>query len=179
MKLALIRIVVCAIILGESIFFIQVVRQEYQSKLLVKNVSIDRSIYQSVIYALPRSELIKRILINEFNSKQYNCEEILPLSDRLISSEPRSAFAYYLKSACFELEGDFISALEALSTSLTFEPLNLNYLEGKVILLTGLKNFPEAQKSLGDIFSLYGNYSRYETLRLFIQRSEKNSNYVQ
>ena len=179
MKLALTRIVAFAIILGESVFFMQVVRQEYHTNLIVKNVSMDRSSYQSVIHALPRSELIRRILINVFNSKQYNCEEILPLSDRLISVEPRSAFAYYLKSACFELEGDFISALEALSISLKFEPLNPNYLEGKVILLTSLKNFPEAQKSLDKIFSLYGSYDRYEKLRLFIQRSEKNSNYVQ
>jgi len=179
MKLALTRILVFAIILGELVFFIQVIRQEYQMNLIVKNISIDRSRDQSVIYALPRSELIRRILINQFNSKQYNCEEILPLSDRLISAEPRSAFAYYLKSACFELEGDFISALEAISISLAFDPLNPNYLAGNVILLTNLKKFPEAQKNLDNIFYLYGSDDEYEKLRLFVQRSEKNSNYVQ
>ena len=178
MKLALIRTVVCAIILGESMFFTQVVRQEYQARLLAKDVSSSSNSYQSIIYALPRSELTKRILINIFNSRQYNCEEILPLSDRLISIEPRSPFAYYLKSACFESKSDFISAFKALRIALTFEPLNKNYLEGEVILLTNLKKFPEAQKSLDGIFFLYGSYDRLEELRLFIQRSESNLNYV-
>jgi tetratricopeptide (TPR) repeat protein len=178
MKLTLTRILVFAIILVESVFFIQVVRQEYEANIMGKNVPLYKSSYQSVIYRLPRSELSRRIMINMFNSKQYTCEELLPLSDRLISVEPRSSFAYYLKSACYELEGDFKSSLEALSISLTFEPLNQNYLEGKVILLTNLKKFSEAQNNLDKIFSLYGSYDKFEILRLFIQRSEKNSNYV-
>lgn len=174
MKLALIRTVVCAIILGESIFFTQAVRQEYQTWLLSKDVSSSSNSYQSINYILPRSELTKRILIDVFNSKRYNCDEILVLSDRLVSIEPRSPFAYYLKSACYESKGDFISALKALRIALKFEPLNKNYLEGEVILLTNLKKFSDAQKSLDRIFFLYGSYDRFEELRLFLQSSKSN-----
>ena len=103
-----------------------------------------------VIDAWPDAKTTELIGIQEIN-KPNNCDLANQISDRLIKYDDRSSPGWYIKAICSNLSGDFTKALNAVSKSVEFDPVNPLYLVGKAKLEIAASRPAEARATISRI----------------------------
>jgi hypothetical protein len=86
-----------------------------------------------VIDAWPNAKTTELIGIEEIN-KPNNCEFANQISDRLLKYDDRSAQGWYMKAICSNGASNFTQAVEEVTNSVKFDPINPTYLVGKAKL---------------------------------------------
>ncbi len=103
-----------------------------------------------VIDSWPNAKTTEIIGIQEIN-KPNNCELADQISDRLIKYDNRSAPGWYMKALCNNSRGDFVKAIEAVSNSVKFDPINPSYLVGKAKLEIAAARLDDAKVTIAKI----------------------------
>jgi hypothetical protein len=103
-----------------------------------------------VIDSWPNAKTTEAIGIQEIN-KPNNCELADQISDRLIKYDNRSAPGWYMKALCNNSRGDFVKAIEAVSNSVKFDPINPSYLVGKAKLEIAAARLADAKATIAKI----------------------------
>jgi O-antigen ligase len=103
-----------------------------------------------VVDAWPNAKTTEAIGIQEIN-KPNNCEFANQISDRLLKYDDRSAPGWYMKAICNNLKGDFTKALNAVSNSVNFDPINPMYLVGKAKLEIAASRPEDAKATIARI----------------------------
>jgi hypothetical protein len=103
-----------------------------------------------VIDSWPNAKTTEAIGIQEIN-KPNNCELADQISDRLIKYDNRSAPGWYMKALCNNARGDLVKAIDAVSNSVKFDPINPSYLVGKAKLEIAAARLADAKATIAKI----------------------------
>jgi O-antigen ligase len=103
-----------------------------------------------VIDAWPNAKTTELIGIQEIN-KPNNCVFANQISDRLLKYDDRSAQGWYMKAICYNSEGNFAKAVDAVSMSVKFDPINPSYLVGKAKLEIAAARLADAKATIAKI----------------------------
>jgi O-antigen ligase len=103
-----------------------------------------------VIDAWPNAKTTELIGIQEIN-KPNNCAFANLISDRLLKYDDRSAQGWYMKAICYNSERNFAKAVEAVSMSVKFDPINPSYLVGKAKLEIAASRLADAKATIAKI----------------------------
>jgi hypothetical protein len=103
-----------------------------------------------VIDAWPNAKTTELIGIQEIN-KPNNCAFANQISDRLLKYDDRSAQGWYMKAICYNSERNFAKAVEAVSMSVKFDPINPSYLVGKAKLEIAASRVADAKATIAKI----------------------------
>jgi tetratricopeptide (TPR) repeat protein len=103
-----------------------------------------------VIDAWPNAKTTELIGIQEIN-KPNNCEFANQISDRLLKYDDRSAQGWYMKAICYNAERNFAKAVDAVSMSVKFDPINPSYLVGKAKLEIAASRAADAKATIAKI----------------------------
>ena len=103
-----------------------------------------------VIDSWPNAKTTELIGIQEIN-KPNNCEFANQISDRLLKYDDRSAQGWYMKAICYNSERNFAKAVDAVSMSVKFDPINPSYLVGKAKLEIAAARLADAKATIAKI----------------------------
>jgi O-antigen ligase len=103
-----------------------------------------------VIDAWPNAKTAELIGIEEIN-KPDNCELANQISDRLIKYDDRSAQGWYMKAICSNSASNFTQAVEEVTNSVKFDPINPTYLVGKAKLEIAAARIADAKVTITKI----------------------------
>jgi tetratricopeptide (TPR) repeat protein len=103
-----------------------------------------------VVDAWPNAKTTELIGIEEIN-KPNNCAFANQISDRLLKYDDRSAQGWYMKAICYNSERNFAKAVEAVSMSVKFDPINPSYLVGKAKLEIAAARLADAKATIAKI----------------------------
>jgi predicted Zn-dependent protease len=103
-----------------------------------------------VIDAWPNAKTTELIGIEEIN-KPNNCEFANQISDRLLKYDDRSAQGWYMKAICSNSASNFIQAVEEVTNSVKFDPINPTYLVGKAKLEIAAARIADAKVTIAKI----------------------------
>ena len=103
-----------------------------------------------VIDAWPNAKTTELIGIQEIN-KPNNCEFANHISDRLLKYDNRSAQGWYMKAICSNSARNFSQAVEDVTNSLKFDPINPTYLVGKAKLEISAARLDDAKVTIAKI----------------------------
>jgi O-antigen ligase len=103
-----------------------------------------------VIDAWPNAKTTELIGIQEIN-KPNNCAFANQISDRLLKYDDRSAQGWYMKAICYNAERNFAKAVDAVSMSVKFDPINPSYLVGKAKLEIAASRVADAKATIEKI----------------------------
>jgi tetratricopeptide (TPR) repeat protein len=103
-----------------------------------------------VIDAWPNPKTTEAIGIQEIN-KPNNCQMADQISDRLLKYDDRSSPGWYMKAICNNSRGDFVKALNAVTNSVNFDPVNPLYLVGKAKLEIAASRPEDAKATIARI----------------------------
>jgi O-antigen ligase len=103
-----------------------------------------------VIDAWPNAKTTELIGIQEIN-KPNNCAFANQISDRLLKYDDRSAQGWYMKAICYNSEGNFTKAVDSVSMSVKFDPINPSYLVGKAKLEIAASRVADAKATIAKI----------------------------
>ena len=106
-----------------------------------------------VIDAWPNAKTTELIGIQEIN-KPNNCAFANQISDRLLKYDDRSAQGWYMKAICYNSERNFAKAVEAVSMSVKFDPINPSYLVGKAKLEIAAARATDAKATIAKIIEV-------------------------
>jgi hypothetical protein len=100
-----------------------------------------------VIDAWPNAKTTELIGIEEIN-KPNNCEFANQISDRLLKYDDRSAQGWYMKAICSNSASNFTQAVEEVTNSVKFDPINPTYLVGKAKLEIAAARIADAKVTI-------------------------------
>jgi hypothetical protein len=103
-----------------------------------------------VIDAWPNAKTTELIGIEEIN-KPNNCEFANQISDRLLKYDDRSAQGWYMKAICNNSARNFTQAVEDVTNSVKFDPINPSYLVGKAKLEIAASRIADAKITIAKI----------------------------
>jgi uncharacterized membrane protein len=103
-----------------------------------------------VIDAWPNAKTTELIGIEEIN-KPNNCEFANQISDRLLKYDNRSAQGWYMKAICNNSARNFTQAVEDITNSVKFDPINPTYLVGKAKLEISAARLDDAKVTIAKI----------------------------
>jgi hypothetical protein len=103
-----------------------------------------------VVDAWPNAKTTELIGIEEIN-KPNNCEFANQISDRLLKYDDRSAQGWYMKAICNNSARNFTQAVEDITNSVKFDPLNPTYLVGKAKLEISAARLDDAKITIAKI----------------------------
>ena len=103
-----------------------------------------------VIDAWPNAKTTELIGIEEIN-KPNNCEFANQISDRLLKYDDRSAQGWYMKAICNNSARNFTQAVEDVTNSVKFDPINPSYLVGKAKLEIAASRIADAKMTIAKI----------------------------
>jgi hypothetical protein len=103
-----------------------------------------------VIDAWPNAKTTELIGIDEIN-KPNNCEFANQISDRLLKYDDRSAQGWYMKAICSNSASNFTQAVEEVTNSIEFDPINPTYLVGKAKLEIAAARIADAKVTITKI----------------------------
>jgi hypothetical protein len=103
-----------------------------------------------VIDAWPNAKTTELIGIQEIN-KPNNCEFANQISDRLLKYDNRSAQGWYMKAICSNSARNFSQAVEDVTNSVKFDPINPTYLVGKAKLEISAARLDDAKVTIAKI----------------------------
>ena len=103
-----------------------------------------------VIDAWPNAKTTELIGIQEIN-KPNNCEFANQISDRLLKYDNRSAQGWYMKAICNNSARNFTQAVEDITNSVKFDPINPSYLAGKAKLEISAARLDDAKVTIAKI----------------------------
>ncbi len=103
-----------------------------------------------VIDAWPNAKTTELIGIEEIN-KPNNCEFANQISDRLLKYDDRSAQGWYMKAICSNSASNFTQAVEEVTNSVKFDPINPTYLVGKAKLEIAAARIADAKVTIAKI----------------------------
>jgi hypothetical protein len=103
-----------------------------------------------VIDAWPNAKTTELIGIEEIN-KPNNCEFANQISDRLLKYDDRSAQGWYMKAICSNSASNFTQAVEEVTNSVKFDPINPTYLAGKAKLEIAAARIADAKVTIAKI----------------------------
>ena len=103
-----------------------------------------------VIDAWPNAKTTELIGIQEIN-KPDNCEFANQISDRLLKYDNRSAQGWYMKAICSNSARNFSQAVEDVTNSVKFDPINPTYLVGKAKLEISAARLDDAKVTIAKI----------------------------
>jgi hypothetical protein len=103
-----------------------------------------------VIDAWPNAKTTELIGIEEIN-KPNNCEFANQISDRLLKYDDRSAQGWYMKAICNNSARNFTQAVEDVTNSVKFDPINPSYLVGKAKLEIAASRIADAKVTIAKI----------------------------
>ena len=103
-----------------------------------------------VIDAWPNAKTTELIGIQEIN-KPNNCEFANQISDRLLKYDNRSAQGWYMKAICSNSARNFTQAVEDITNSVKFDPINPTYLVGKAKLEISAARLDDAKVTIAKI----------------------------
>jgi len=103
-----------------------------------------------VIDAWPNAKTTELIGIQEIN-KPNNCTVANQISDRLLKYDDRSAQGWYMKAICYNVERNFVKAVDAVRLSVKFDPINPTYLVGKAKLEIAAARMTDAKSTIAEI----------------------------
>ena len=103
-----------------------------------------------VIDAWPNAKTTELIGIEEIN-KPNNCEFANQISDRLLKYDDRSAQGWYMKAICNNSARNFTQAVEDITNSVKFDPINPTYLVGKAKLEISAARLDDAKVTIAKI----------------------------
>jgi hypothetical protein len=103
-----------------------------------------------VIDAWPNAKTTELIGIQEIN-KPNNCEFANQISDRLLKYDDRSAQGWYMKAICDNNAKNFAKAVEDITNSVKFDPINPTYLVGKAKLEISAARLADAKATIAKI----------------------------
>jgi hypothetical protein len=103
-----------------------------------------------VIDAWPNAKTTELIGIQEIN-KPNNCAFANQISYRLLKYDDRSAQGWYMKAICYNAERNFAKAVDAVSMSVKFDPINPSYLVGKAKLEIADSRVADAKATIAKI----------------------------
>ena len=103
-----------------------------------------------VIDAWPNAKTTELIGIEEIN-KPNNCEFANQISDRLLKYDDRSAQGWYMKAICSNSASNFTQAVEEVTNSVKFDPINPTYLVGKAKLEIAAARIANAKVTIAKI----------------------------
>jgi O-antigen ligase len=103
-----------------------------------------------VVDAWPNAKTTELIGIEEIN-KPNNCEFANQISDRLLKYDNRSAQGWYMKAICDNNAKNFAKAVEDITNSVKFDPINPTYLVGKAKLEISAARLDDARVTIAKI----------------------------
>jgi O-antigen ligase len=103
-----------------------------------------------VIDAWPNAKTTELIGIQEIN-KPNNCEFANQISDRLLKYDDRSAQGWYMKAICNNSARNFTQAVQDVTNSVKFDPINPSYLVGKAKLEIAASRIADAKVTIAKI----------------------------
>lgn len=103
-----------------------------------------------VVDAWPNAKTTELIGIEEIN-KPNNCEFANQISDRLLKYDNRSAQGWYMKAICNNSARNFSQAVEDITNSVKFDPINPTYLVGKAKLEISAERLDDAKVTIAKI----------------------------
>jgi O-antigen ligase len=103
-----------------------------------------------VVDAWPNAKTTELIGIEEIN-KPNNCEFANQISDRLLKYDDRSAQGWYMKAICNNSARNFTQAVEDITNSVKFDPINPTYLVGKAKLEISAARLDDAKVTIAKI----------------------------
>jgi O-antigen ligase len=103
-----------------------------------------------VVDAWPNAKTTELIGIEEIN-KPNNCEFANQISDRLLKYDDRSAQGWYMKAICNNSARNFTQAVEDITNSVKFDPINPTYLVGKAKLEISAARLDDAKATIAKI----------------------------
>jgi O-antigen ligase len=103
-----------------------------------------------VVDAWPNAKTTELIGIQEIN-KPNNCEFANQISDRLLKYDDRSAQGWYMKAICNNGARNFTQAVEDVTNSVKFDPINPSYLVGKAKLEIAASRIADAKVTIAKI----------------------------
>ena len=104
----------------------------------------------NVIDAWPNAKTTELIGIEEIN-KPNNCEFANQISDRLLKYDDRSAQGWYMKAICNNSARNFTQAVQDVTNSVKFDPINPSYLVGKAKLEIAASRIADAKVTIAKI----------------------------
>ena len=104
----------------------------------------------NVIDAWPNAKTTELIGIEEIN-KPNNCEFANQISDRLLKYDDRSAQGWYMKAICNNSARNFAQAVQDVTNSVKFDPINPSYLVGKAKLEIAASRIADAKVTIAKI----------------------------
>ena len=104
----------------------------------------------NVIDAWPNAKTTELIGIEEIN-KPNNCEFANQISDRLLKYDDRSAQGWYMKAICNNSARNFTQAVQDVTNSVKFDPINPSYLVGKAKLEISAARLDDAKLTISKI----------------------------
>jgi O-antigen ligase len=104
----------------------------------------------AVIDSWPSTKTTELIGVREIN-KPNNCEFADQIADRLIKYDNRSAQGWYMKAICNNSARNFTQAVEDITNSVKFDPINPTYLVGKAKLEISAARLDDAKVTIAKI----------------------------
>jgi len=138
-------------------------------KILSNQVQSGDEIVQTV-KSFPNPKTSERVIVYLLTNVQ-NCPVAATVIDDLLSLDNRSGQGWFFKAVCSDAGNDQKTAVNFINKALEFQPLNTNYWEAKFRLEVRLKDFPNAEKSLGKIREINPKNTRLNELNLLLSSS--------
>lgn len=155
-------------ILPTFIFYCLALYSDFQAKVILADSNISQALIQDYISETYRFELIHRVAIHTFNKKTLDCPTTLVVADKLISLNTRSPFAYYLKAACAEKNGNDLLTYEYIKKANSYQPIKLEYRTALVIAGLRVGKIGESKILLKELLSLYPEDSYLVKLEKYV-----------
>ncbi len=123
-----------------------------------------------IVKSFPNPKTSEQVIIYLLNNVQ-NCPVANTVIDDLLVVDNRSGQGWFFKAFCSDAGNDQKSALIYINKALENQPLNTNYWEAKFRLEVRLKDFLDAERSLGKIREIDPKNTRLNELNLLLSSS--------
>jgi tetratricopeptide (TPR) repeat protein len=137
------------------VFYSLAIMNDYDTKKILRNSVISQTSIQEYVSKSFRYEAVHRVAIESFNRKILDCPTTVKVANKLISLNNRSAFAYYLKGACAEKEGDNLLTYKLIKKANLYQPIKLEYRQALVIANLQVGKIQESRILLTELLELY------------------------
>ena len=110
-----------------STFFAFILKSDAEAKSILNSPLRDAGIVEKYLNGIPNSTPMENILLGVIQIES-NCELSNKIINKLLIQNRRNQYAWFSKAICSNKSGDFNRAIKYMKKSLSFDPINANYL---------------------------------------------------
>jgi|688.fasta_scaffold358065_2 tetratricopeptide (TPR) repeat protein len=165
----ILRVVLSIYLVISVVFYAKVINHDYIVGNFMKQN--DRTQFREIINGVPIYRTISEVVVHAYNENIFprNCENLNYLSDRLLEMNPRSSYAFYMRSACNEISGNIEFAILEMKKAAKFDRQNPDFKFSLAVLFFNANNYEESSAYLRSVKKTNPNYPNLKVLEQRLQ----------